>query len=167
MAADGPLPLMQTQKRPHRHGAAVLPEAPPCGRRTSREPSRAPQGVCCIRKAAPPCECFRRAVGSLKGGAALWAAEPKTEGHPFGCPSVLVPVVGLEPTRYRYQRILSPSRLPIPSHWRWILVYYTRRPPEIQDLFRAARPLPRDSGRSFYEVCSSRIIFRRLFRSDR
>ena len=24
----------------------------------------------------------------------------------------LVPVVGLEPTRYRYQRILSPSRLP-------------------------------------------------------
>ena len=79
----------------------------------------------------------------------------------------LVPVVGLEPTRYRYQRILSPSRLPIPSHWRWILVYYTRRPPEIQALFRAARPLPRDSGRSFYEVCSSRIIFRRLFRSDR
>ena len=30
----------------------------------------------------------------------------------------LVPVVGLEPTRYRYQRILSPSRLPIPSHRR-------------------------------------------------
>ena len=28
----------------------------------------------------------------------------------------MVPVVGLEPTRYRYQRILSPSRLPIPSH---------------------------------------------------
>ena len=32
-------------------------------------------------------------------------------------PLCLVPVVGLEPTRYRYQRILSPSRLPIPSHW--------------------------------------------------
>ena len=28
---------------------------------------------------------------------------------------MLVPLVGLEPTRYRYQRILSPSRLPIPS----------------------------------------------------
>ena len=28
----------------------------------------------------------------------------------------LVPVVGLEPTRCRHQRILSPSRLPIPSH---------------------------------------------------
>ena len=81
MAADGPLPLMQTQKRPRRHGAAVLPEAPPCGRRTSREPSRTPQGVCCIRKAAPPCGCFRRAVGSPKGGAALWAAEPKKERH--------------------------------------------------------------------------------------
>ena len=27
----------------------------------------------------------------------------------------LVPEVGLEPTRYRYQRILSPSRLPVPS----------------------------------------------------
>ena len=29
----------------------------------------------------------------------------------------MVPVVGLEPTRCRHQRILSPSRLPIPSHW--------------------------------------------------
>ena len=27
----------------------------------------------------------------------------------------LVPEVGLEPTRYCYQRILSPSRLPVPS----------------------------------------------------
>ena len=33
-------------------------------------------------------------------------------------PLCLVPVVGLEPTRYCYQRILSPSRLPIPSHRR-------------------------------------------------
>ena len=30
--------------------------------------------------------------------------------------SGLVPVAGVEPARYRYQRILSPSRLPIPSH---------------------------------------------------
>ena len=28
----------------------------------------------------------------------------------------MVPVVGLEPTRCRHQRILSPPRLPIPSH---------------------------------------------------
>ena len=40
----------------------------------------------------------------------------KKEHHPDGWCSYLVPVVGLEPTRYRYQRILSPSRLPIPSH---------------------------------------------------
>ena len=29
---------------------------------------------------------------------------------------LLVPVVGVEPTRYRYHWILSPARLPIPSH---------------------------------------------------
>ena len=31
---------------------------------------------------------------------------------------VMVPVVGVEPTRYRYHWILSPARLPIPSHRR-------------------------------------------------
>ncbi len=36
----------------------------------------------------------------------------------FVLPFLLVPVVGLEPTRCRHQRILSPSRLPIPSHRR-------------------------------------------------
>ena len=30
----------------------------------------------------------------------------------------LVPVVGVEPTRYRYHWILSPARLPIPSYRR-------------------------------------------------
>lgn len=30
----------------------------------------------------------------------------------------MVPVVGVEPTRYRYHGILSPARLPIPSHRR-------------------------------------------------
>ena len=35
----------------------------------------------------------------------------------------LVPVVGVEPTRYRYHWILSPARLPIPSHRR----IYSRR----------------------------------------
>ena len=29
---------------------------------------------------------------------------------------LLVPVVGVEPTRYRYHWILSPARLPIPSY---------------------------------------------------
>ena len=36
----------------------------------------------------------------------------------------MVPVVGLEPTRCRHQRILSPSRLPF-HHTGKLLVYYT------------------------------------------
>ena len=48
------------------------------------------------------------------------------------CQRNLVPVVGLEPTRYRYQRILSPSRLPIPSH-RQILIHYTSPSRKIQE----------------------------------
>ena len=39
-------------------------------------------------------------------------------------PTVLVPEAGLEPARYRYQRILSPSRLPIPSFRQITLVHY-------------------------------------------
>ena len=41
--------------------------------------------------------------------------------------SPLVPVVGVEPTRYRYHGILSPARLPIPSHRHigYRLDYYT------------------------------------------
>ena len=40
---------------------------------------------------------------------------------------LLVPVVGLEPTRCRHQRILSPSRLPIPSHRQVHKLLYTNR----------------------------------------
>ena len=41
----------------------------------------------------------------------------RQKGHALASmPFFLVPVVGLEPTRCRHQRILSPSRLPIPSH---------------------------------------------------
>ncbi|CAI3648105.1 hypothetical protein CNEO4_340041 [Clostridium neonatale] len=29
---------------------------------------------------------------------------------------IMVPVTGVEPVRYRYHWILSPARLPIPSH---------------------------------------------------
>ena len=32
--------------------------------------------------------------------------------------SLVVPVTGVEPVRYRYHWILSPARLPIPSHRR-------------------------------------------------
>ena len=46
----------------------------------------------------------------------------------------MVPVVGLEPTRYRYQRILSPSRLPF-HHTGKLLEYYTLRKAKNQVLF--------------------------------
>ncbi len=39
----------------------------------------------------------------------------------------LVPVVGLEPTRHRWQRILSPPRLPIPTHRHYRNDYSTFR----------------------------------------
>ena len=43
----------------------------------------------------------------------------KAKTVPFGYGlRFLVPVAGVEPARYCYQRILSPSRLPIPSHRR-------------------------------------------------
>lgn len=48
---------------------------------------------------------------------ALGRVTIKTEKMVRGCDLMqirLVPKVGLEPTRYRYQRILSPPRLPIP-----------------------------------------------------
>ena len=41
------------------------------------------------------------------------------EKDPEGSFSIL-PVAGVEPARYRYQRILSPPRLPIPTHRRVI-----------------------------------------------
>ena len=50
------------------------------------------------------------------------ASASKKEGSPKRrALFFLVPVVGVEPTRYRYHRILSPARLPIPSHRR---LYY-------------------------------------------
>ena len=39
----------------------------------------------------------------------------------------MVPVVGVEPTRYRYHWILSPARLPIPSHRRMTGIIITYR----------------------------------------
>ena len=71
-----------------------------------------------------------RALGRSRSqqstGLLLCAARPSSPTHAFrikkgtadAIPFLLVPVVGLEPTRCRHQRILSPSRLPIPSHRR-------------------------------------------------
>ena len=38
----------------------------------------------------------------------------------------MVPKTGVEPVRYRYHRILSPARLPIPS-LRHGIIYYTKK----------------------------------------
>ena len=46
----------------------------------------------------------------------------------------MVPVAGVEPARYRYHWILSPARLPIPSH-RPVNMYYSRQVKEIQVFF--------------------------------
>ena len=40
---------------------------------------------------------------------------------------LLVPVVGVEPTRYRYHRILSPARLPIPPYRHIAAAFATTR----------------------------------------
>ena len=58
--------------------AGVLPQAKPRRRRNSFPPS----------------------IEIPKGGAALWAAEPKTKGHPKGCPFVLVRLEGFEPATF-------------------------------------------------------------------
>ena len=54
----------------------------------------------------------------------------KSRSKRYKACSDVVPVVGLEPTRYRYQRILSPSRLPIPSHRRKETHLLYKRHPE-------------------------------------
>ena len=61
----------------------------------------------------------------------------------------MVPKVGLEPTRYRYQRILSPSRLPIPSFRLDSIHTLTHTPIENQvfQQFKICRPAYKPGGR--------------------
>ena len=47
---------------------------------------------------------------------------------------LMVPVVGLEPTRHCWQRILSPSRLPF-HHTGKLLIYYTPLFQKLQEVF--------------------------------
>ena len=71
---------------------------PPAGRPANCEPAK------------------RVAVGKEEQGsvrmASFFAIGRKKTSEQSGLCSDVVPKVGLEPTRYRYQRILSPSRLP-------------------------------------------------------
>ena len=52
----------------------------------------------------------------------------------------LVPVTGLEPVRCRQRWILSPLRLPIPSHRRVLPVHYTVWRRRLQDKFTGQPP---------------------------
>ncbi len=59
---------------------------------------------------------FRKRKQRLRCTSLTHYAETTKKDQPKADPSLLVPVVGVEPTRYRYHWILSPARLPIPSY---------------------------------------------------
>ena len=75
----------------------------------------------------------------------------KKDPHPrWGCGSFLVPVAGLEPARCRQRWILSPLRLPIPSH-RHAGSNYIAFPPKMQGercAYRSPRRAASSSMRS-------------------
>ena len=80
---------------------------------------------CCLkrstdRRAAPETKSKPSAAGSIwTGGAAAWARSDfciKNRSKRYIACSDMVPVTGLEPVRCRQRWILSPLRLPIPSH---------------------------------------------------
>ncbi len=92
-----------------------------------------------VSTAAPALFAFMKSVSSSGGlSASRWACAPPRFGsgcartaqrkpiirtHPLSETGSdymgLVPVAGLEPARHRWRWILSPLRLPIPSHRRW------------------------------------------------
>ena len=53
---------------------------------------------------------------NLGGGVLATGPRNHKKRQPFWLSFFMVPVAGLEPARYRYRWILSPLRLPIPSH---------------------------------------------------
>ena len=67
---------------------------------------------------------------------------PKATGffEPYGACSDVVPVAGLEPARCRQRWILSPLRLPIPSHRRVERRYYSTDPAKKQVFFHRGFP---------------------------
>ena len=91
----------------------------------------------------------------------------KETGHPLRyslyqnwCP-VMVPMAGVEPARYCYQRILSPSRLPIPSH-RPVQVTLYKKPSRFArtkfhrrlDRSLSRPPCPGRPAQAFQSLCS-------------
>ena len=79
-----------------------------------------PDGANCRRQGVSPCE--------IKISIQIKNPSQLTE-------IFMVPVVGVEPTRYHYHRILSPARLPIPSHRLKQLNYYTKHFIKLQVFF--------------------------------
>ena len=87
-SASGKFHLCLGFSSPHKAGFAGPPSSPP--------------------PAAPP---------SLPGlSPPVRVLQHKNMGYPVGVSHILVPVAGLEPARCRQRWILSPLRLPIPSH---------------------------------------------------
>ncbi len=84
-----------------------------------------PDGLCCRRHPSRSSVCVLKS----SGGAGKWMANKKPRMLSHSGP--VVPVVGVEPTRCCHQRILSPSRLPIPTH-RLIPDYSTTYPAQNQ-----------------------------------
>ena len=69
-----------------------------------------------------------------------------------GVRTQLVPVAGVEPARYRYHWILSPARLPIPSHRQVHCILATK---VLYTKFEICQPLKAHSVINFYIILSN------------
>ncbi len=133
-------PSMARKKTPTRgafSGAAELrfpangnpPQSVVCARAGCSTPSSArkkrPQGALFLvplNCGFPPAGTFRRVSLALARG--VRPLPRHTKKRPQGA-LFLVPLIGVEPIRYRYHRILSPARLPIPPQRQAIRLYNT------------------------------------------
>ena len=74
----------------------------------------------CATAITHPCVCGRWGRRILARPAQCGFSPQHQKKQGYACLGItllfLVPMAGVEPARYCYQRILSPSRLPIPSH---------------------------------------------------
>lgn len=84
----------------------------------------------CDRRPGPGCD----GAGPDFPQQALTQIQQKSDGANSLIALFSVPVVGVEPTRCHHQRILSPSRLPIPTHRRGTGSVYNT-------LWKKSRPL--------------------------
>ena len=69
-----------------------------------------------------------------------------------GVRTLLVPVAGVEPARYRYHWILSPARLPIPSHRQVHCILATK---VLYTKLEICQPLKAHSVIKFYIILSN------------